>query len=145
MIKENCNKFDTCSAPICPLSPDQDNNNYLWYPNEEICMRHNSLFVKNQKKIAQRTKDTSTYYTFEMLKRNCIIKEGITGLSPDQAEAVQLKAWFVKHPVKKELSEDQRNVMRERFAKVSKKSVTAGILSQKIEPAQGVFEDMLPG
>jgi hypothetical protein len=118
-MRSECSKFDSCTASICPLSSEEENKNYIFYPDEEVCNKnYPPLWVKNQKKIAQRSKDKDTYYTIEMLKRKCIIKNGIMGLDPDQAEEPQLKKWLKTHPTKREKSEEEKNIIRERFARV---------------------------
>ncbi len=61
MKPEDCPKWDTCSAPICPLG---DNQKYIWYPDEEICTKYKNQFIVTQKKIAKKTKDMNKYYIF---------------------------------------------------------------------------------
>jgi len=65
--------------------------------------------VKRQKKITKKAKDKDTYYTYEMLNRNCRVGTGMTGLNPDKSEEPQLEDWLKKHPLKKALSEKQKN------------------------------------
>jgi len=116
-----CRHFDSCSASLCPLDPE-----YLkieiWYPDEEICrLKTVPNWVKIQKKIAKKTKDKNTYYTYEMLNRNCKVGTGMTGLNPDKPEELQLIAWLEKHPQKKAISEKQKKILIE----ARKKSPTA--------------------
>jgi len=47
MKMENCNKFNSCSAPICPLDPDWEKRNYL--KGEPSC-----LYLREHSKIATR-------------------------------------------------------------------------------------------
>lgn len=111
--KEQCNKWNECSAPICPLNSEKEN--FTWFCDEDICTKQSPQFVKTQRKILKKSKDKSTYYTYEMLNRNCIIKEGITGLNPDEAESAQLKKWIKNHKHIKELSEEEKQAMRVKF------------------------------
>ena len=108
-----CRHFDSCSTSLCPLDPE-----YLeveiWYPDEEICrLKTVPNWVKIQKKIAKKTKDKNTYYTYEMLNRNCKVGTGMTGLNPDKPEELQLIAWYNKHPQKKAISEKQKKILVE--------------------------------
>lgn len=117
MPKEDCPKCETCGASICPLNfPEK----YSWFPDEEICRNRdyfNLDWIKNQKKIAKRTKDTSKYFNFQMLNRNCRIVKGIIGLDSEKDEALQLKKWLVLHPTRKKMSPAQRKIIAERFRK----------------------------
>ena len=65
--------------------------------------------MKRQKKITKKAKDKDTYYTYEMLNRNCRVGTGMTGLNPDKSEEPQLEDWLKKHSPKKALSEKQKN------------------------------------
>jgi hypothetical protein len=80
-------------------------------------------WVKIQKKIAKKTKDKNTYYSYEMLSRNCKVGTGMTGLNSDKPEKPQLTAWLKKHPPKKALSEKQKKILVE----ARKKSPTARV------------------
>ena len=104
-----CRHFVCCSAPLCPLD-EKHLETDIWYPNEEICsLKTVPTWIKNQKKITKKTKDKNTYYTYEMLNRNCKVGKGMTGLNPDKSEEPQLEDWLKKHPLKKALSEKQKN------------------------------------
>ena len=110
---DQCRHFDYCSATLCPLDPE-----YLkikiWYPDDEICrLKTVPNWVKTQKKIAKKTKDKNTYYSYEMLSRNCKVGTGMTGLNPDKPEKPQLAAWLKKHPQKKAISEKQKKILVE--------------------------------
>jgi len=110
---EQCRYFDYCNAPLCPL-----NAKHLiidaWYPDEEICrLKTATNWIRIQKKIAKKTKDKNTYYTYKMLNRNCKVGTGMTGLNPDKPEKPQLTAWLKKHPQKKAISEKQKKILVE--------------------------------
>jgi len=106
---DQCRHFDSCSAPLCPLD-EKHLKAGIWYPDEEICrLKKITDWIKRQKKIAKKTKDKDTYYSYEMLNRNCKVGTGMTGLNPDIAEEPQLIVWLKKHPLKKALSEKQKN------------------------------------
>jgi len=105
---EACPYFNKCNVPLCPLDTSSLKNG-IWYPDEDICPRRfRLLWLKNQRKIKQRTKDNDRYFTLEMLDRPIIIKTGIVGLDPNKVEENQLKLWLKYHPVKKELSEEEK-------------------------------------
>jgi len=113
--REDCPSFDTCGAPLCPLDLESLKNG-IFYPDEEICKRRNApAWIKVQRKIAKKTGDKDKYFTYEMLAQNCVISKGITGLDPDKEQAPQLKRWLEHHPVKRERTEEERIVLRERF------------------------------
>ncbi len=118
MTSMQCNRYDSCSAPLCPLD-SQSLEGGIWYPGgEEICssQAHRSLpWIRAQRKIAKVESDPSRYFTFAMLNRGCVIRRGITGLDPDQPEELQLRRWMQGHPParKKELSEKQKSALME--------------------------------
>ena len=106
---DQCRHFDSCSAPLCPLD-EKHLKGDIWYPEEEICrLKKIPDWIKQQKKIAKKTKEKDTYYNYEMLNRNCRVGNGMTGLNPDKSEEPQLEDWHKKHPLKKALSEKQKN------------------------------------
>jgi hypothetical protein len=92
-------------------------------PDEEICTNpeySKELIVQNQRKIARRSKDFDTYFTAVMLSHSFIIKCGIRGLDPDREAKYQQsdeRAWIRSHPEKRELTEEERNLVRERLSK----------------------------
>jgi len=112
---EDCKHWDLCSAPICPLEDKIKNLNYIWYPDEEICPKHKYQFIKTQKKIKKKARDLDKYFTLEMLNRNFIVGTGIVGLDPDKEEGPQLKRWMEKHPLKRQISDEEREAIRKRF------------------------------
>jgi len=118
MLKEDCPRYETCNATICPL--DNPEEGFTWYPEEEICKNgdySNLDWIKNQRKIAKKAKDNSKYFNFQMLNRNCRITKGITGLDPEKDESSQLKKWLVLHPPLKKMSLAQKKAVVERFRK----------------------------
>ena len=94
---QECTKFDTCNAPMCPLLK-KHLGIACWYADEDTCNMKRAQWLITQKKIAKKAKDNDTYYTFEMLNRNIVVRGGITGLDPDKAEEPQLKKWLTAHP-----------------------------------------------
>ena len=124
-----CMKFDppdskvACSAQICPIF----GNTGEWFPDEEICSHpsyKNGLCFRNQRKIARASNDSESYFTATMLNRDIIIKGGIRGLDPDHElkdREREERAWLEVHPVKRALSDEEREVIRKRFAKVQGK------------------------
>ncbi len=116
MTYQSCPKYEICSAPIC--LDDPISTQMIWYPDEEICLLKKyskNQVVRNQKKIAKKARNRDFYFTYEMLNRDFVIKRGIEGLNPEVSEEDQLKQWLKKHPIKKPLSEDQKNAIRDRF------------------------------
>ncbi len=117
MTMPQCRKYESCSAPLCPL--DEQSLDYgIWYPDEEVCttQAHAGLtWIKAQKKIVKAGAGHSQYYKFEMLNRGCIIRKGIAGLDPDKPEDFQLKRWMEVHPAheKSVLSEEHKKALRQ--------------------------------
>ncbi len=108
-----CNSFQNCDAPICPF--DDSLELAEWYPLESICTMYHHQWIKAQRKIAKKAKDDTTYYTYEMLNRNCRINPGITGLDPEKDREEELQKWLKKHPPKRELSEKERAEIKSRL------------------------------
>ena len=114
---ENCPRFQICSAPLCPLL-----ENGVWYSEEEVCKRRGlgqNPVVRNQKKIVKkiREKAKDTYFTYGMLKKNITIKKGVKGIKPDTGKESQIEVWIKKRKEreKKQLSEEQKEVLRKSF------------------------------
>ena len=136
MERWDCKYFDTCNAPLCPM--DQVSLEHgIWYADEEIC-RLKQFFslewIKNQKKIAKRTNDTDTFYTVNMLDRKLQVKKGVRGLDPDAPNTKAMeKKWIESRQwtgaKKKDLTEEEKEVLRERI-KVARKKRQA-VLSEK--------------
>jgi hypothetical protein len=114
MIK--CNSFDKCSAPICPLL---DNAGMIWFPDESVCTMFSKAWIKRQRKIQNKTKNLDTCYTFDMLNKSITIGRAIKGIDPDKDQNEEEQKWLNKHPVKKEMSEEQKQKLRERMTKMS--------------------------
>lgn len=124
----NCPRFETCNAPICPLD-EGSILHAIWYPKEEeVCMLMkyaNLPWVRRQKRYAKRAKP-GFYFTHQMLCQDCVITKGTEGLDPNREQTV--KSWLQKHPVKKQMSEEERKAVRDRFIK------TMGISGKKTMP-----------
>ena len=117
---QECKNFEKCSAPLCPLD-GKSLEHGIWYPDEEICISQqfsSSQFIRNQKKVKKKTKDEDTYYTYKMLNRKFVIGSAITGLDPDKEKKPQLRKWFEAHPEMRELSEEEKQKMRERMIRI---------------------------
>jgi len=107
--RPSCGLYESCNAPICPL--DQTSLKGTWYPKEEIChsrTQGNFPWIRAQRKIVASGAPANRYFSLPMLKRNCVIKKGIAGLDPNEADTTQFKKWLVDHPVKKEMSEEEK-------------------------------------
>ena len=122
MNRQECSRFDTCNAPLCPL----DEKHFIWYPDEEICGNRKfsgEPWIKAQRKIAKATRDVNKYFTFAMLNQGCVIRSGITGLDPDSETSQERleKKWLKLHPPKRELTEEEKEVARNRFEAIRKR------------------------
>lgn len=100
-IKKECDHFNTCSAPLCPLD-NESMEHGIWYSDEEVCkvLRFARLmWIRNQKKIQRKSKDDSTYYTVEMINRKIIIRGGVMGINPNRDNTKELEQkWIENHP-----------------------------------------------
>ena len=108
--KDQCKRFDSCGAPLCPLDEDSLQNG-LWYPDEESCESvefRMMPWIKRERKISKRARESDHYFLFKMLQRDIIIKKGIAGIDPDRDEPGQLISWFGAHPEKKPLTDLQK-------------------------------------
>jgi hypothetical protein len=98
--------------------------NDIWYADEEICQSHEYSrldWIRNQRKIAKKTRDLDTFYTYHMLQQNCVIGKGIDGLDPDkdisEKERDETK-WLKQHPEKRILSDEEREELKNRMEEV---------------------------
>jgi len=111
----DCSSFKVCSAPLCPEDLTCD----LWYPDEEICRAKDKShrWIKQQRKIQKKVRERHLYFTFAMLKRNSKIHTGTKGIDPDGQtdEEIQIKRWLAKHPLKKGLSQAQKQEINKRL------------------------------
>ena len=83
----DCNRFETCSVPICPLDHPEK---HTWYPFEDICnsAKHGSYtkWIAKQRKIAKKTgksRDTG-YFTLAMLNTMSLTQKQLKGIDPDK-------------------------------------------------------------
>lgn len=119
LTEKACSRYLKCTAPLCPL--DRDVERRMWFPDELICTakQFGGLdWVRNQRKIKRRARDKSRYFTLEMLKRNCRIRTGIKGLSPDipsNKERRKVQEWLSKHPPKRRISSEERKKFMEKM------------------------------
>jgi len=119
METKECQRFDSCSAPICPLCSGD-----IWYADEDICSSQkfkDLVWIKNQRKISKRAKDNDTYYTIRMLEQNCVIGRGIKGLDTDHDLIMRERdedRWLQEHPIKLPLSEGRRKELKDRMMEV---------------------------
>ncbi len=115
---EECQRFETCGAPLCPL--DQESlENGIFYASEEVCTRQGLklLWLRNQRKIARKTKDPDIgFFTINMIDRRIKISKAIKGIDPDRPdeEKLLLNRWFRLHPdrPKKVLTKEQLEKMQ---------------------------------
>jgi len=102
-----CKHFESCGAQLCP-EDKASLQNCCWFADEEICRNseYSKLqFIKTQKKIAKKSKDTYTYYTYDMLNRNFRVTTAIIGLNPDNDREYELNKWFKSKP---EITEEEQ-------------------------------------
>ena len=81
---KDCSSFDKCSAPLCPLYGDLAHA--VWYPGEEVCRStlHRTPWIRVQRRIARRCKDTIGYFNVKMLESVKAVHPSIRGINPDE-------------------------------------------------------------
>ena len=104
MTSKTCKYFESCSAQLCPMEPEETNNNYSWFPDEEICRKRKDLpvWVKQQRKIAKKvsSENLDYYFTLDMVKIPFRVTASVKGLDPNKDlkdEPRLLKAWLKTH------------------------------------------------
>lgn len=119
---KDCNKFDNCSAPICPMD-EQSMKFSVFMADEEVCSNETYRhlpWVTRQRKIAKVVRDHDTIYTYRMLQRECVMGRAMTGIDPDN-EYETLKQeeneWLARHPTKRILTDEERKVRSSRLPK----------------------------
>lgn len=98
MDRNQCKKFDSCGAPLCPLDKGSLEHG-IWYSDEESCESvefRMMPWVKRQRKINKKATNDK-YFTYGMLDRDIIIRKGIEGIDADRDEASQLTIWLKNH------------------------------------------------
>ncbi len=86
MEKEKCKKYESCSAPFCPLD-EEDLKNGMWFPDEEVCPLKDKAtipWIHKQKKIVKAEGDVNFYWDIEMLKSSRNIHKFCKGKDPDK-------------------------------------------------------------
>jgi hypothetical protein len=116
MKNKNCKFYGSCSVPLCPMLSDEQNTNYIWYPDEDICRKRKGLpdWVRQQRKIAKKAKPENYryYFTLEMLEVHFRVTSSVKGLDPDNLnEEAQLRAWRKRNKGSKK----RRNLMEARI------------------------------
>ena len=99
--RNNCKYYDGCNAQLCPMLSDENNKNYTWYPDEDICTRKKNLpdWVKQQRKVAKKANPDNFwfYFTMDMLKVRFRVTNSVKGIDPNKKESPQLKQWFKRN------------------------------------------------
>ena len=104
-----CNLFETCEAPLCPLQKNSIKHG-VWYGDEEICRarKFQSLsWVKKQKRIARLglTGDDG-FFSIKMLDAIHTITRSIRGADPDHFDSD--KTWLKQRGLKRARANQKR-------------------------------------
>ncbi len=98
MPSSKCPKYESCSAPLCPL--ENNDVSSTWFNDEDICKakKFQTLgWVKKQRAIAKLKASPDKYFTIEMLKAIRRVSKFIEGIelnTPfDKAEVAE-KRWI---------------------------------------------------
>ncbi len=106
-----CTLFEDCLAPLCPL--DLSSLKGIWYPDEDVCRSRTQgarPWIRAQRRLSKVAGSGAGYFTLEMLNRLIVIRKGISGLDPDLPEETQLRTWFQKRPVRRDMSSGDQAV-----------------------------------
>lgn len=151
VTSKECPRFDSCSAPICPMD-EQSLECSGWFPDEDICVKEEFSklpWLRNQRKISRKANDLEGYFNLRMLSRDCIIGRAISGIDPDSenSEDFQTERWLEKHPVKVPVSEEERQILRNRMVgyQALKKSQSAAEMEKNEVQPQGAGADNSAG
>jgi len=96
---KNCDRFDDCAAPLCPLDGGVDA--CTWYPDDPICPKPAPAWLMKQKRIREVATDRENYFTGAMIKRMGRIYKSVYGLNPERPHEPQEARWLEKHPERK--------------------------------------------
>jgi hypothetical protein len=138
MEAKDCKRFDRCNANLCPMD-SKSLEEGTWMPDEEICTLREYCqtdWIRNQKKIARKTRDFDSYYTVRMLEQNCIVGKGISGVDPDHDYADREKdvvKWLKAHPEKPKMSKEKKERLRNLMAEVNRELNPAKKESNRLE------------
>jgi len=119
----DCNIYDKCNAPICPL--DTESMLFgIWYTDEEVCKKKDMgkcLWIKNQRKLQKGEKTQKRgYFTKEMLDRNITLGKLTCGINPDSINTAELeKNWIESRKPIKELSPERKKELSDRMKKIN--------------------------
>ena len=117
--KISCIYYEKCSAPLCPMLPQDQNKDCIWYPNEEICRRTKGIpkWIRQQIKVAIKVKPENHrfYFNIEMLKVPFRVTEAIKGIDPDKPnQEWKLEVWHKRYKgtSSRKLSDEAREKRR---------------------------------
>lgn len=139
MGMNDCPRFKSCGAPLCPLSKKATRIG-VWYANEDICkrpdVRRMFKFPMMQMKIKRKAPNAEGMFNVEMLLRLTKVGKKIHGLK-DTKYRDTYKTWLEAHPIRV-LTEEQiaeRKARYARLAEIGKKNVIPrkkAVLSREI-------------
>ena len=102
MSARDCPRFDSCSAPICPMEPASLVKG-TWFPAEDqLCKLEKygrTPLVSRQRKIARATRGMSYresgVFASAMIEHPCVIRRGFRGLDPEEpASGAAVRKWI---------------------------------------------------
>jgi hypothetical protein len=103
---------------MCPLD-DGYLDRLTWFPDEGVCPKRNApSWVRRQRQIARKIAPLGVeggLFILQMLKHECVLGSSFRGLDPNRPLEPQLKAWFKKHPPKRQPTDEERKAIRVRF------------------------------
>jgi hypothetical protein len=130
-----CHRFETCSAPLCPLDPKSLAAG-RWFPSETICHRSSAMVAKQRKVARLGLNDEAGYFTASMLNVDFLVRRGIHGLNPDrplsERENEEAK-WLAAHPG---ISPQRRAQMRELATRA--RAASSGFPYKKMDSHKGL-------
>lgn len=91
--KEECKKFETCGASLCPMDP---NPSHYWYCDGEVCTLHPEIpFVTKQKQLRSiLKKNPHFFFTRKMIESIPKITNKLVGLTCDGYSDWREQEWI---------------------------------------------------
>jgi hypothetical protein len=98
MKREDCHRYEECSANLCPYDPLKYRR--IWYPDEDICVRQGFSaryrWIRAQRKLQKKGCSPDFYFTVAMLNKLFSVHKGTKGINPDSdsPEVEKIQKWL---------------------------------------------------
>jgi hypothetical protein len=98
-MERECQHYDDCDAPLCPLRTRGQNSHYAWFGWDEVCQKEGDVpfWLKQQREIDSQIKIRNRHTVFElmMLEAPLKITRHVKGLNPEAEDnSFEIRKWF---------------------------------------------------